>query len=35
MSLQAMTSEKLQFALPAVFTIGPEDKELSLQKYAV
>jgi flotillin len=25
MSLQAMTSEKLQFALPAVFTIGPAD----------
>ncbi|CAK4032158.1 Hypothetical predicted protein [Lecanosticta acicola] len=35
MSLQAMTSEKLQFALPAVFTIGPEDSVPSLTKYAV
>ncbi|CZT14332.1 related to flotillin domain protein [Ramularia collo-cygni] len=35
MSLQAMTSEKLQFALPAVFTIGPDDCEESLIKYAV
>ncbi|KAK5727179.1 hypothetical protein LTR15_003072 [Elasticomyces elasticus] len=35
MSLQAMTSEKLQFALPAVFTIGPADKVESLMKYAV
>lgn len=24
-TLQAMTTEKLQFSLPAVFTIGPED----------
>ncbi|EME81509.1 uncharacterized protein MYCFIDRAFT_140669 [Pseudocercospora fijiensis CIRAD86] len=35
MSLQAMTSEKLQFSLPAVFTIGPEDNLDSLTKYAV
>lgn len=35
MSLQAMTSEKLQFSLPAVFTIGPHDSMESLVKYAV
>ncbi len=35
MSLQAMTSEKLQFSLPAVFTIGPHDDMDSLTKYAV
>ena len=35
MSLQAMTSEKLQFSLPAVFTIGPDDTTEALQKYAV
>jgi len=35
MSLQAMTSEKLQFSLPAVFTIGPHDEVQSLEKYAV
>lgn len=35
MSLQAMTSEKLQFALPAVFTIGPLDDPEALLKYAV
>lgn len=35
MSLLAMTSEKLQFSLPAVFTIGPEDAMESLTKYAV
>jgi flotillin len=35
MSLQAMTIEKLQFSLPAVFTIGPSDDMASLQKYAV
>ncbi|KAF2770449.1 hypothetical protein EJ03DRAFT_388873 [Teratosphaeria nubilosa] len=34
MSLQAMTSEKLQFALPAVFTIGPADTHEALIKYA-
>ncbi|KAI9891274.1 MAG: hypothetical protein M1814_002964 [Vezdaea aestivalis] len=34
LNLQAMTKEKLQFALPAVFTIGPEDKPDSLIKYA-
>ncbi|KAK4498138.1 hypothetical protein PRZ48_010794 [Zasmidium cellare] len=35
MSLQAMTSEKLQFSLPAVFTIGPEDEIEALTKYCV
>lgn len=35
MSLQAMTVEKLKFALPAVFTIGPDDSLDSLTKYAV
>lgn len=35
MSLQAMTIEKLKFALPAVFTIGPADDMASLEKYAV
>ncbi|KAF2724248.1 hypothetical protein K431DRAFT_154689 [Polychaeton citri CBS 116435] len=34
MTLEAMTSEKLQFSLPAVFTIGPDDTVQSLQKYA-
>lgn len=33
-TLQAMTCEKLQFSLPAVFTIGPEDTPDSLRKYA-
>lgn len=35
MSLQAMTIEKLKFSLPAVFTIGPADDMVSLEKYAV
>ncbi|KAI9652072.1 MAG: hypothetical protein M1829_001965 [Trizodia sp. TS-e1964] len=35
LSLQAMTIEKLQFLLPAVFTIGPDDNLEALQKYAV
>ena len=35
MTLQAMTSEKLKFSLPAVFTIGPHDDPESLTKYAV
>lgn len=35
MALQAMTSEKLKFSLPAVFTIGPEDNFDALIKYAV
>ena len=30
-----MTIEKLQFALPAVFTIGPADSFEALEKYAV
>lgn len=34
-ALHAMTSEKLQFSLPAVFTIGPDDNMSSLMKYAV
>ncbi|KZF20044.1 flotillin domain-containing protein [Xylona heveae TC161] len=34
LSLQAMTIEKLQFSLPAVFTIGPDDNQESLRKYA-
>ncbi|KAL8800989.1 MAG: hypothetical protein Q9182_004781 [Xanthomendoza sp. 2 TL-2023] len=33
-TLQAMTMEKLQFSLPAVFTIGPDDHPESLAKYA-
>lgn len=35
LSLQAMTIEKLQFSLPAVFTIGPDDQLASLKKYAL
>lgn len=35
MALQAMTIEKLKFALPAVFTIGPKDSPEALEKYAV
>lgn len=35
LNLQAMTIEKLQFSLPAVFTIGPDDHPEALQKYAV
>lgn len=35
LSLQAMTIEKLQFSLPAVFTIGPDDQMISLKKYAL
>lgn len=35
MNLQAMTTEKLQFSLPAVFTIGPDNDLDSLQKYAL
>lgn len=35
LNLQAMTIEKLQFALPAVFTIGPENRPESLKKYAL
>ena len=34
LNLQAMTLEKLQFSLPAVFTIGPYDEMASLEKYA-
>lgn len=35
MSLHAMTSEKLKFSLPAVFTIGPRDNVPDLERYAV
>ncbi|KAI8892392.1 hypothetical protein BC833DRAFT_370483, partial [Globomyces pollinis-pini] len=34
LSLHAMTIEKLEFTLPAVFTIGPEDKPESILIYA-
>ncbi|CAG8719826.1 7974_t:CDS:2, partial [Racocetra fulgida] len=33
LQLQAMTAEKLEFNLPAVFTIGPKDDAKSLEKY--
>ena len=33
-TLQAMTIEKLQFSLPAVFTIGPDDHIDALCKFA-
>ncbi|RAK95187.1 flotillin domain protein [Aspergillus ibericus CBS 121593] len=35
LSLQAMTIEKLQFSLPAVFTIGPDNEQAALRKYAL
>ena len=35
LNLQAMSVEKLQFALPAVFTIGPDNKPDALKKYAL
>ena len=35
LNLQAMTIEKLQFALPAVFTIGPDNNLESLKKYSL
>jgi flotillin len=35
LDLQAMTIEKLQFALPAVFTIGPDNHPEALKKYAL
>ncbi|KAL2832893.1 hypothetical protein BDW59DRAFT_138851 [Aspergillus cavernicola] len=35
LNLQAMTLEKLQFALPAVFTIGPDNDMAALKKYAL
>ncbi|CAG8612567.1 8561_t:CDS:2 [Funneliformis mosseae] len=34
LQLQAMSAEKLEFNLPAVFTIGPRDEPKSLIKYA-
>jgi len=34
LSLQAMSIEKLEFLLPAVFTIGPKDNREDLNKYA-
>ena len=33
-NLQAMSSQKMEFALPGVFTIGPKDDPKSLEKYA-
>lgn len=30
-----MTTEKLQFSLPAVFTIGPDNEMGALKKYAL
>ncbi|KAI1995414.1 hypothetical protein LOZ51_002572 [Ophidiomyces ophidiicola] len=35
LNLQAMTIEKLQFSLPAVFTIGPDNNIEALKKYAL
>lgn len=35
LNLQAMSIEKLQFALPAVFTIGPGNEPDALKKYAL
>lgn len=35
LNLQAMTIEKLKFSLPAVFTIGPENEQAALRKYAL
>ncbi|KAH2318555.1 hypothetical protein KXW82_002984 [Aspergillus fumigatus] len=35
LNLQAMTTEKLQFSLPAVFTIGPDNEAEALKKYAL
>jgi flotillin len=35
LNLQAMSIEKLQFALPAVFTIGPDNQPEALKKYAL
>jgi len=35
LNMQAMTVEKLNFSLPAVFTIGPDDNNDALTKYAV
>ncbi|RIA90265.1 hypothetical protein C1645_797087 [Glomus cerebriforme] len=34
LQLQAMSAEKLEFNLPAVFTIGPKDEPKALEKYA-
>lgn len=35
LNLQAMTVEKLQFSLPAVFTIGPDNNMDALRKFAL
>jgi flotillin len=35
MGIQAITIEKLQFALPAVFTIGPADSMEALEMYTM
>ncbi|GBC01178.1 hypothetical protein RclHR1_00410005 [Rhizophagus clarus] len=34
LQLQAMSAEKLEFNLPAVFTIGPKDEPKALERYA-
>jgi flotillin len=34
LQLQAMSAEKLEFNLPAVFTIGPKDEPRALEKYS-
>ena len=34
-TLQAITMEKLQFSLPAVFTIGPDDEPTALKRYTM
>ncbi|RKP09470.1 hypothetical protein THASP1DRAFT_14201 [Thamnocephalis sphaerospora] len=34
LNLQAMSAEKLEFMLPAVFTIGPRDEPSSLKRFA-
>jgi len=34
LQLQAMSAEKLEFNLPAVFTIGPKDEPKALKRYA-
>jgi flotillin len=35
LTINAMTQEKLSLALPMVCTVGPEDTEEKLRKYAI